>query len=132
MRVLAIDHGEARCGCAISDRSGTIARPIEVVEPPDVETFARLASEQDVERIVVGLPLGRDGSEGQQAGVVRGFVAELEAAVEVEVLLYDERLTTAMAGASRRGGARAAEDSLAAAHLLESYLGAAERSRGDG
>ena len=129
MRVLAIDHGTARCGCAISDRSGTIARPLEVVEPSDAGAVARLASEQGAEAIVVGLPLSLDGGEGEQARIVRDFCRELEGLVSVPVETWDERLTTAMAGASRRAGARGAEDSLAAAHLLESYLAAAERRR---
>jgi putative Holliday junction resolvase len=131
MKILAIDHGEARCGCAVSDRSGTIVRPIDVVEPPEPAAFASVVEGEGAQLVVVGLPVGLDGEEGEQASVVRRFVAELEAALSVPVEIWDERLTTAMAGASRRGGARAAEDSLAAAHLLESYLVARERdSRG--
>lgn len=131
MRVLAIDHGLARCGCAISDRSGTIARPLPVIEPTEAAAVARLAGAEGAERVVVGLPLTLEGEEGEQAGIVREFCAELATEVEVPVETWDERLTTAMAGASRRAGARGAEDSLAAAHLLESYLAAAER-RGAG
>lgn len=127
MRVLAIDHGTARCGCAISDRSGTIARPLPVIEPPEAAEVARIAAAEEAEAIVVGLPLSLDGTEGTQAALVRGFCEELRALVELPVETWDERLTTAMAGASRRGGARGAEDSLAAAHLLESYLAARER-----
>jgi putative Holliday junction resolvase len=131
MKILAIDHGEARCGCAVSDRSGTIVRPIDVVEPPEPAAFASVVEGEGAQLVVVGRPVGLDGEEGEQASVVRRFVAELEAALSVPVEIWDERLTTAMAGASRRGGARAAEDSLAAAHLLESYLVARERdSRG--
>lgn len=122
MRVLALDHGLARCGCAISDRSGTIARPIEPIEPPDPAAVAALVAAERVDLVVVGLPFSLDGSEGEQAAVVHDFCAKLEHSVNVPVETWDERLTTAMAGASRRSGARAAEDSLAAAHLLESYL----------
>jgi putative Holliday junction resolvase len=127
MRVLAIDHGNARCGLAISDATGTIVRPLQTL-PPDVAAIAELISVERAEAVVVGLPLSLDGSEGEQAGVVRAFCAELGDAVEIPVDAYDERLTTAMAGASRRAGAGAAEDSLAAAHLLESYLAARESS----
>lgn len=122
MRVLAIDHGLARCGCAISDPTGTIVRPLDVVEPPEADRVAALARAEGAERVVVGLPVSLDGSEGEQAAIVREFCEALSARLEVPVETWDERLTTAMAGASRRSGARAAEDSLAAAHLLDSYL----------
>lgn len=122
MRVLAIDHGAARCGCAVSDPTGTIARPLEPIEPPDPAAVARLAAGLGAERIIVGLPISLDGSEGVQASAAREFAAAVAAAGEVPVESYDERLTTRMAAASRRGGASAAEDSLAAAHLLDSWL----------
>ena len=127
--MLAIDHGNARCGCALCDPTGTIVRPIDPVEPPDVAAIAEIVRSERVERVVVGLPIGLDGSEGEQARIVREFGSELEAALEVPVDLYDERLTTVLAGASRRAGARAAEDSLAAAHLLQSYLDSREAQR---
>jgi putative Holliday junction resolvase len=72
--------------------------------------------------VVVGLPLHLSGEEGSQAALARGFAAELEAMLTIPVETYDERLTTRMAEMSRRGGATAAPDSLAAAHLLEAYL----------
>lgn len=83
---------------------------------------ADLVREHGVERVVVGLPLHLSGEEGSQAALARSFVAELEAMLTVPVETYDERLTTRMAEMSRRGGASAAPDSLAAAHLLEAYL----------
>lgn len=129
MRVLAIDHGAARCGCAVSDPTGTIARPLEPISPPDPAAVARLAAGIGAERIVIGLPISLDGGEGTQAAAARGFADAVAAAAEVPVETYDERLTTRMASASRRGGAAAAEDSLAAAHLLESWLLAAEARR---
>ena len=135
MRVLALDYGVARIGCAISDPSGTLARPLPVIEPPEPRSVEELVSEHGVERVVVGLPLHLSGEEGAQAQLTRGFCAELEALLEVPVETYDERLTTKMAEASRREGATAAADSLAAAHLLEAYLagrGATEESADDG
>lgn len=129
MRVLAIDHGAARCGCAVSDPTGTIARPLDPIAPPDPAAVARLAAGIGAERIVVGLPISLDGGEGAQAAAARSFADAVAAVAEVPVETYDERLTTRMASASRRGGAVAAEDSLAAAHLLESWLLAAEARR---
>jgi putative holliday junction resolvase len=122
MRVLALDYGTARIGCAISDPTGTLARPLPVIEPPHPRPVAELVSEHEVELVIVGLPLKLDGSEGDQAEATRGFCGELERVLDVPVVTHDERLTTRMAQASRFAGAEAAEDSLAAAHLLESYL----------
>ncbi|HLM10163.1 MAG TPA: Holliday junction resolvase RuvX [Thermoleophilaceae bacterium] len=123
MRILALDHGAARCGCAISDPTGTLATPLNVVERPDTKRglarLARLVEDQDVERVIVGLPLTLSGEEGRQAGEARTFAERLERRVSVPVQLHDERLTTRLA--ERSGGERDA-DSRAAAHLLESYL----------
>ena len=130
MRVLALDYGSARLGCAISDPSGTVVSPLAVIEPPDTRSVAELIAEHGVERVVVGLPVSLDGTEGEQAAATRAFCRELEGALEVPVETYDERLTTRMAAASRREGAGAAEDSLAAAHLLESYLAARATTEG--
>ena len=128
MRVLALDHGTARIGCALSDPSGTLSTPLPTIEPPEPRAVAELVAEHGVERVVVGLPLHLSGEEGGQAGLVRTFCGELEALLDVPVETYDERLTTRMAEASRRGGATAPADSLAAAHLLEGNL-AAQSSR---
>jgi putative holliday junction resolvase len=123
MRVLAIDHGDARVGTAVCDPSGTIARPLGVVAP-DPSEVARVATEQGAELIVVGLPVSLDGTEGEQAARARAFADAIAERVEIPVETYDERLTTRMAAASARGGATGAPDALAAAHLLESYLDA--------
>lgn len=122
MRVLALDHGTARIGCAMSDPSGTLATPLPVIEPPEPRSVAELVAEHEVELVVVGLPLHLSGEEGSQAALARSFGAELEAILEIPVEVYDERLTTRMADASKRAGASAAPDSLAAAHLLQAYL----------
>jgi putative Holliday junction resolvase len=122
VRVLALDHGTARIGCAISDPSGTLATPLPVIEPPDARSVADLVAKHEVEVVVVGLPLHLSGEEGSQAALARSFCTELEAMLDIPVETYDERLTTRMAEASKREGAAAAPDSLAAAHLLQAYL----------
>lgn len=129
MRVLAIDHGSVRCGCALSDPSGTIVRPIEPISPPEAQSVADVAAEHEVELVVVGLPVSLDGTEGAQAEAARRFATEIDELTNAAVETYDERLTTRMAAASRRSGSRAAEDSLAAAHLLDSFLMALEARR---
>jgi putative holliday junction resolvase len=129
MRVLALDFGEARCGVAASDPTGTIATPLDPVTRPDTRrglaSLARLVRDVDARRIVVGLPLTLAGEEGPQAQRTRGFAERLAAAVDVPVELHDERLTTRQA---RRDGPRDL-DSRAAAHLLESYLSAGAGAR---
>jgi putative Holliday junction resolvase len=130
MRVLALDHGTARIGCALSDPSGTLSTPLPTIEPPEPRAVAELVAEHGVERVVVGLPLHLSGEEGGQAGLVRTFCGELETLLDVPVETYDERLTTRMAEASRRAGATSPPDSLAAAHLLEAYLAANARPEG--
>lgn len=133
MRVLALDYGTARIGCAISDPSGTLATPLPTIEPPSPKAVAEEVAKNGVERVVVGLPLHLSGEEGSQAALTRTFCEELEAMLDVPLETYDERLTTRMAEASRRQGASAPSDSLAAAHLLEAYLAARSGSgREDG
>ena len=105
MRVLALDHGTARIGCAISDPSGTLATPLPVIEPPEPRAVVELVAQYEVERVVVGLPLHLSGEEGSQAALARTFCGELEAVLDVPVETYDERLTTRMAEASKREGA---------------------------
>jgi putative Holliday junction resolvase len=125
MRVLALDYGSARCGCAVSDPTGVLATPLEPVLAPGTRRgLARLRSlvrELEVERVVVGLPLSLSGRDSAQTTETRTFAAKLEQQVKVPVELYDERFTTKLA--QRTGGA-AAEDSRAAAHLLDGWLAA--------
>jgi putative holliday junction resolvase len=129
MRVLALDHGSARCGAAVSDPSGTLATPLRAVERPDTKNglaaVARLAEESGAERIVVGLPLTLAGEEGEQALKARTFAERLAGKVSIPVALHDERMTTRLA---ERTGGQGDADSRAAAHLLESYLARAGAS----
>ena len=124
MRVLALDYGSARCGCALSDPTGTLATPIDPIERPATRKgFARvveLVRDRGVDRVVVGLPLGLSGADTDQTREARDWAARLDAAVPTPVELYDERFTTAIA--SQAVGARTSEDSRAAAVLLDDWL----------
>ena len=123
MRILALDAGEARCGCAVCDPTETVVTPIGVVERPStrrgLDSLARLVREQEVEQIVVGLPLTLVGEEGQQAKWSRRFADRLAGRVRMPVTMFDERLTTRQA---ERGGGTMPADARAAAHLLEAFL----------
>jgi putative holliday junction resolvase len=126
VKVLALDYGSARTGVAVSDPTATLARPLGVVEragsAAGLARLAELAEAENVELVVVGLPVTLRGERGAQAGETERFVDALAAVVDVPVETWDERFTTRLAAASVANGARSDEDALAAAHLLTSYL----------
>jgi len=123
MKVMALDYGSARTGVAVSDPTGTLARPLSIVEKAGSDAglaeLARLVAEEEAERIVVGLPLTLRGERGEQAAETERFVESLRAVVDVPVELFDERFTTDLA--QQTAGA-APEDAVAAAHLLSGWL----------
>ena len=123
MKVLALDYGSARTGVAVSDPTGTLARPLEVVEnasaPPGLKHLAELVEREAVEQIVVGLPVTLRGERGAQAEETEAFVSALSAVTEVPIESFDERFTTKLAEAQP---SEAAPDAVAAAHLLSNYL----------
>jgi putative Holliday junction resolvase len=131
-RVLALDYGSARCGCAVSDPTGSLATPIDPVLAPatrrGIGRLRGLAKDLGAERVVVGLPLSLSGADSAQTRETREFAERLRRVLTVPVELYDERFTTRLAA---RTGGQASEDSRAAAHLLESWL-AAHDGRRDG
>jgi putative Holliday junction resolvase len=127
VRVLALDYGAARCGCALSDPTQTLASPIEpVLRPATRKGLARigdLVRERDVGRVVVGLPLSLSGADSAQTEETRAWAALLAERLTVPVELYDERFTTLIASRDP-GDPAASEDSRAAAHLLSGWLAA--------
>jgi putative Holliday junction resolvase len=120
VKVLALDYGAARTGVAVSDPTGTLARPLRTVEraatDDGLSELAELVRAEEVERVVVGLPLTLRGERGEQARETERFAAALEAILEVPVDRFDERFTTTLAGPG------SGDDARAAAHLLASYL----------
>jgi putative Holliday junction resolvase len=123
VRVLALDHGRARCGVAVSDPSGTLASPLEPVLRPDTNKgLARIKAvveETGAERVVVGLPVSLSGRDSDQTREARAFAARLQRLVPVPVELYDERFTTSLA---QQAGGSGSLDSRAAAVLLDEWL----------
>jgi putative holliday junction resolvase len=124
LKVLALDFGSARTGVAVSDPTGTIAKPVGVVERAATETgltqLAALIQAEEVELVVVGLPLTLRGERGEQADETERFVTDLRATVDVPVDTFDERFTTDLAEQTSNGAGSV--DAVAAAHLLSSYL----------
>jgi len=132
MKVLAVDPGEKRIGVAISDPTGTIARPLCVIKhvarEADAERIAEIAQAEGVAMIVVGMALDADGEVGHQARKSLRLADELRTKTEVAVELWDESGTTQAAQASRialgvsRKKRRGHLDDLAASVLLQDYL----------
>jgi putative Holliday junction resolvase len=120
LKVIALDYGSARTGVAVSDPTGSVARPLCVVERAATQAglarLRELVRQEDAGRVVVGLPLTLRGTRGEQARETERFVEGLRAAVDVPVETFDERFTTTLAGHGP------ADDARAAAHLLSSYL----------
>jgi putative Holliday junction resolvase len=116
-KVLALDYGSARTGVAVSDPTGTVARPLTTVERAATENgFAKLLAvvgEENPGLVVVGMPLTLRGEHGEQARETAEFVERLRSFLTVPVETYDERFTSVLAGG---------DDARAAAHLLSSYL----------
>ena len=132
MRILALDLGDKRIGVAVSQLGGALALPDGVITRRNwaqviAEIRARLDAVQ-ADRIVVGLPLRMDGTEGPAAVAARKFVQRLQETVAVPVDVQDERLSTAEAERSliaadmRRRRRRAVRDAVAAAIMLQTYL----------
>ena len=129
-RVLALDYGSARCGCAVSDPTGTLASPLEPILRPGtrkgIRRIVTLAEELGVRRIVVGLPLSLSGADSAQTTETREWTEWLRRLVApTPVSLFDERFTTKLAAAA---GGSASEDSRAAAVLLGDWLARERRA----
>jgi putative Holliday junction resolvase len=114
---MALDFGSARTGVAVSDPTGTVARPVGVVRKAATdagfESLLTVIREEDPALVVVGMPLTPRGNHGEQAQETSAFVERLRAAVALPVETYDERFTSVLAGG---------DDARAAAHLLSDYL----------
>lgn len=134
MRALGIDFGDVRIGLAISDDLGMLAHPLETLEPARIgspETrIAEIAREKRVDKIIVGLPLRLDGTEGSAVEKVRAFVQRLGERIDqrIDIILVDERLSTVEAQRSLHEAGRNVRqsrgiiDQVAACVILQDYL----------
>ena len=130
MRYLAVDHGEKRTGLAICDKSERMASPLKVLlgQAELVRQIVKVVREEEIEAVVVGLPLNMDSTEGPRAKSVRVFGAELEKVAQIPVIYHDERLSSfdaekKLAGLDlTRKKKKKHLDAVAAASILESFL----------
>lgn len=136
MRILAIDYGARAIGLAITDELQLIVRPLITIssKKEGVERIRSICNEYDVAKIVVGLPLRLDGTHGDAAARVTGFISELREVVEIPIVTQDERLTTRAADEMLKAEKipwqkrREKIDAYAAAIILEDYLGSNRQS----
>lgn len=131
-KLLGLDLGERRIGVAVSDDTGVIASPDRIIDlrRGTLADVARLATDLKVDGIVVGLPKGMRGDEGFQARETRAMAAEIEALVDVPIIFWDERLSSAIADQALSQSVKSPRDrrtqldAIAAAVTLQSYLDA--------
>ena len=148
MTAIGLDFGERRIGVAASDPLGVLAQPVAVIERgsllEDIGRIGVIAKQRRAEKIVLGLPLNMDRTVGPQARRARRFAARLRRELGLEVVLWDERLSTVEAdesmsrgveeprrhapAARERNERRRRRDAVAAAVILQDYLEAQRRS----
>ena len=130
MRYLAVDHGEKRTGLAICDKGENMSSPLKVLtgQAELIAQIVKVIKEEDIESVVVGLPLNMDSTEGPRAKSVRTFGAELEKVSQVPVIYHDERLSSfdaekKLAGLDlTRKKKKKHLDAVAAASILDAFL----------
>jgi putative Holliday junction resolvase len=136
-RALGLDIGSRRVGVALSDSGGTVATPYEVVDRSgdrgrDHRRIAALVDEAGADVVVVGMPLSLDGSIGPAAQAVLDEIDQLRGVLAVEIVTWDERLSTVQAERSLRAGnvrkakRRRVVDQVAATVILQSWLDAGQ------
>ena len=129
-RILGLDVGDSRIGVALSDPEGILASPLTIInrtdEKADIGAIIEIVRQHEVGRIVVGLPLSMDGSQGKQAEKVKAFAAALCRHTEVPVEFRDERLSTVsakrMVQGVRKTNRKTRYDAMAATLILQGYL----------
>jgi len=130
MRYLAIDCGLKRTGLAICDRAETLASPLAVIQGQKqlLEKIADIVTRENVDAIILGLPLNMDGSRGAQAKKAQEFAEQLKARLKIPIFFQDERLTTfgaekkLAAAEYTRAGKKKRLDAVAAAEILQAFL----------
>ena len=141
MRILGVDFGEKRIGLALSDPMGMTAQGLPTLENKSkkqvLAELEKLCKERGVEELVIGLPRNMDGSFGPKANQIQRVVPELEKALQIPVLAWDERLTSREAGrlmiqqGLSRKKQKEGSDRLAATLILQNYLEFKRIKRGE-
>jgi len=133
MRIMGIDYGDSRIGIAISDPFGWTAQGVETIKWSDditkpIERIKELCSKNRVEKIIIGLPKNMDGSLGERAEKTLQFAEKLAESVDIEIIKWDERLTTVAANRTmhelglKTSKKKNVVDQIAAVYILQGYL----------
>lgn len=121
MKILAIDFGTKRIGLAISDETETLARELDILSPKEFwQKLAGILSDNEIGKIIIGLPLNMSGEPTQKTSEVKQFAKQVESKTDIQVELADERLSSQMAESI--SGSSQNLDSLAAQIFLQNYL----------
>lgn len=123
-KLLGIDYGQSKCGLALADLETKIAMPLGVVKVNDLRLkIEELIKTEEVEKIIIGLPLGMNGKETRQTKATRQFIQELKFKFKTEIIAEDERLTSVQANRANSSHYRKGDDdAVAAMYILQSYL----------
>ena len=131
-RLLAIDYGEKRLGLAISDPNQIISKPLKTIILSDSQyiynELEKIISDYEIQKLIIGLPLGMDGKNTQQTSKVEAFKEDLQNKISIPVILFDERLSSVSAKKSlisqgiKTGHNKSKIDQTAAAIFLQHFL----------
>ena len=130
LRIMGIDFGDSRIGVALSDPLGIMASPLTIItrteETRDIEVIIDIIHQNEVGRIVMGLPISMDGTISKQAEKVKQFATKLGNKIDIPIEFQDERLSTVVAKnmmqKARKTDRKTRYDAAAAALILQSYL----------
>jgi len=130
MRYLAIDYGNKRIGLAVCDQGENIASPLKVIygKKQAIAEIPAIIKEQQVEEVVLGLPLNMDDTEGGLVKQVRDFAEQLQQHIDIPINFHDERLSSfdaeskLGAGVFTRKKKKKRLDAVAAASILQSFI----------
>ena len=131
-RIMGVDYGDKRIGIALTDLMQIIASPLEVYQnktlKEDIDYICKIIKDNDVEKVVFGLPLNMDGSEGDRAKITKKFASLVAQQTNAEIVFQDERLSSIEADEIlikcnvKREKRKKLIDKLSACIILESYL----------
>ena len=131
-RLLAIDYGEKRLGLAISDPNQIISKPLKTIILSDSQyiynELEKIISDYEIQKLIIGLPLGMDGKNTQQTSKVEAFKENLQNKIGIPIIMFDERLSSVSAKKSlisqgiKTGHNKSKIDQTAAAIFLQHFL----------